>query len=911
MPTFNETPDGLALSVSGSASPSIVYNGNYTNLICLQDGFRGSINDVSVQTINGNLTYVFGSEHGVYGMAAGTYRFNIPQAYPIAFHNAGKVGITYTGQTLQGTKKGIDGNNYQFFYGIVTVTVTADFGLLSYESWNGGYLGGRRNIDFSYACRNSSLNRPKSADILLGETVVKIPQQITARYIVSVELPEEGDLYFFKCTGSADVSVQRRDFSSGGCGVGGQSSIIFNPIISTVRTQVGGTASVLGGRLSNPIIKGPNTGGVLSTGVPNSVVWQNATNALRENDLKSAFVKFDTTAGASNFLYVSGFDLDLPEFSVVTGIGVRIRRTASAGDIADSYVGLVYNDNGNIIKAPNNKALPGLWTGVTSSVTYGGAGDLWGRSWTFSEIMGSDFGVILSVLGDPALNSVAGIDYIEITAHYYQSIVLSGTGGGSLSGTASVRSISSPVASGGARAAGVGLNIYSNISGQGGVTCSGESAYDNFEKLIGGVSFISGSADVQLIINGNTEGITCLRAVPNNPNRQEINVATIQGTGVDAVYVFGDRYERYGLVPGVYRFSIPQAHPIAFLNFNRPRISYTGQFSQGTRVGIDGRTYTFFYGIVTLTITGTTSFAPISYQSFSGQSLGGSNNLIYSADAFWKNEIVYFGGSADNNSQFFPAIESSGGTLSGSADVSQTLNHLPESYGCVTSGNSEWYSSILAGSAGGLSMQGSAIDLVTFNASMEQGCFINGSSNLSATYYIESFAGSIVSGDAQIGIQPVIGETGSQSSGSSVLLFVMQPPLFGNASLGGYHKLQQTYNSIEVSGYAKTSGRARVENLKPLFSRRTGYAFAMASENILNKTVEDVNQIIRSKDSAQPMTIEETSYRLQHEPGWCDIGDSCGAAYLPKIIKNRQGKYLPSKNKRAVASRQITTLTEG
>jgi hypothetical protein len=92
--------------------------------------------------------YVFNGVSGVYGMTTGTYIFkNVSASHPIAFHNFGKTtNISYSGQYSQGTKLGLDGNSYPYYYGDVTVTVNGDFGLISYECWYHGYMGGRNNL---------------------------------------------------------------------------------------------------------------------------------------------------------------------------------------------------------------------------------------------------------------------------------------------------------------------------------------------------------------------------------------------------------------------------------------------------------------------------------------------------------------------------------------------------------------------------------------------------------------------------------------------------------------------------------------------------------------------------------------------------------------------------------------------
>ena len=106
----------------------------------------------SVNTIQTNSgKYKFnGSAYGPYGVNVGTYVIeNVPGAHPIAFLNNGKESlISYSGEIANGSKDGLDGNNYTFYSGDVTVNVIGDFNTLSYECYYHGYMGGENNLVF-------------------------------------------------------------------------------------------------------------------------------------------------------------------------------------------------------------------------------------------------------------------------------------------------------------------------------------------------------------------------------------------------------------------------------------------------------------------------------------------------------------------------------------------------------------------------------------------------------------------------------------------------------------------------------------------------------------------------------------------------------------------------------------------
>lgn len=964
MAIFNEIPDGLGIIASGVSQFNLIYNGDYKSTVCLRDNFQGAVNQVAVVTKNGSLVYeINGESGGLYGVSIGVYQFDVPQAYPIAFLRQSKPEISYTGQNLFGSKVGLDGVTYQFFWGRVTLTITGDFGKLSYQSWNNGYLGGFRRLDYESTCRNTSLNRSKSADILL--TNPSTPPAITARYTLEASAVDS-----FLASGTATVSVRRVSTSSGGVLAGGTSPGVKNPIISTAQIVVGGEASILGGSLSNPIIRGGKTAGLLSS-TGGGVVWQNVNNVLRENELQSTTILFDSTSGSSNYLYVSNFNLDLPEFAVPTGFNVRIKKSSSIGDITDELVGLVYFVGGSPF-ITTNKATGDLWPRVSTSVNYGGSGDSWGKSWTRAEIVDPTFGILLSVLGDPALSSAGAVDYIELSVYYYQFINQEGSGGGNVSGTATCNVVVNRSVSGGIKSSGIALNIYPNINASGGSLLSGIADSGTTIKSIEGMGLIGGSADVQFVADGNSQSVVLLRL--NNPsgtNENIINNVTVRPIGPkwrgewqgsypftaiyevnypgDIVsydnnfyicigeiwnesltpledindyggtqwaaytgpvsYVFGNEHGRYGVVSGVYKFNVPSTHPIAFHNFGRAAIQFVGEQPIGSKIASDGRTYTFYYGIVTLTISTGWNRVAFSYESWANGYLGGLNNIIYSVAGVGQNTDVLLGGTSNANVSADRSPEG-GITCSGTSIVYLEQNQTIDSYGVLASGEAD---RVLSVAVGGVSQLGGSSEVTQyFDPTVLGGSKVGGAAVRNSNYTIaESYSGIVANGSGIIGIQPKTGEGSATLNGFIEINSELSPVLVGFAKVGGSYILQQTYNSLKMTGYGRLSGKARTERLKKLVKTQVSYGLSMATSNILNTPIEDPNKILISADSEQPTEVESTSYRLQHEPGWCDIGDSCDSAYLPPIVKSRQGKYLPNKNKRSVASRQIATLTEG
>ena len=102
-------------------------------------------------------------------------------------------------------------------------------------------------------------------------------------------------------------------------------------------------------------------------------------------------------------------------------------------------------------------------------------------------------------------------------------------------------------------------------------------------------------------------------------------------------YVINGEFGIYEVNTGVYQITgVPAEWPIAFLNNGKENeISYTGTKLELDAVGLDGNTYSFYSGTITLNVNN--DFGAISYQtlyplSTNGAYFLGENNLRFSTD---------------------------------------------------------------------------------------------------------------------------------------------------------------------------------------------------------------------------------------------------------------------------------------
>ncbi len=151
-----------------------------------------------------------------------------------------------------------------------------------------------------------------------------------------------------------------------------------------------------------------------------SRAWGVTGNAARsDNTYSSAFVDGTT----SEYLYCSHFGFAIPTGSYIQGIVVDTERKSNRttnGGSRDASVRLI---NANRMLAGNDRANPTIYGTTDLYDTHGNASDLWGVSWTPSDINDSDFGVAIAVT-KPSSSGFAHrvrIDHIRITV-YYSSI---------------------------------------------------------------------------------------------------------------------------------------------------------------------------------------------------------------------------------------------------------------------------------------------------------------------------------------------------------------------------------------------------------------------------------------------------------------------------------------------------------
>ncbi len=168
---------------------------------------------------------------------------------------------------------------------------------------------------------------------------------------------------------------------------------------------------------------GPTAPGTLvSDSSVGAVAWTNPGNAAASDDSWATAV-IGAAVTPSEYLKVTNFGFAIPSGATIDGITVTIERSATqANRVNDSAVRIV---KGGTIGS-TDKGSATNWPTSDGSANYGGAADLWGETWAYTDINNSGFGAAISASSTGSGTRTARIDLITITVTYTEG----GGGGG-------------------------------------------------------------------------------------------------------------------------------------------------------------------------------------------------------------------------------------------------------------------------------------------------------------------------------------------------------------------------------------------------------------------------------------------------------------------------------------------------
>jgi cysteine-rich repeat protein len=142
-------------------------------------------------------------------------------------------------------------------------------------------------------------------------------------------------------------------------------------------------------------------------------MWSNPNLATGAADGNSASANA-ASGNPTHYLEATGFGFSLPPAAVILGIQVVITKDG-LGSAFDNGVFIV---KGGVIGSDDH-SLGGAWPAGPGGtpVSYGGASDLWGETWTAADINSPNFGVVISA-HDSISGALAQVDSFAITVSY-------------------------------------------------------------------------------------------------------------------------------------------------------------------------------------------------------------------------------------------------------------------------------------------------------------------------------------------------------------------------------------------------------------------------------------------------------------------------------------------------------------
>jgi hypothetical protein len=150
--------------------------------------------------------------------------------------------------------------------------------------------------------------------------------------------------------------------------------------------------------------------------------WTNPTNAQGANDASYATVGFsvDTTNQSDNLKCTNyGFSSsDVPVGATINGIEVVVRNKTSLATTFPGSLTTIKIVKGGTIQTTNRGPGSNLTTSDRDD-TYGGSSDLWGTTWSQSDIVASGFGVSVTYSDGISIGSrTISVDSVQIRVYY-------------------------------------------------------------------------------------------------------------------------------------------------------------------------------------------------------------------------------------------------------------------------------------------------------------------------------------------------------------------------------------------------------------------------------------------------------------------------------------------------------------
>ena len=173
--------------------------------------------------------------------------------------------------------------------------------------------------------------------------------------------------------------------------------------------------NILSGQSDGPF----SAGSVTVVAIPGSnQTWVNPGNAAPSDNLYSTFGNLTGGVGSyTDYLVATNFGFSLPSGITITGIAVEVERADPNIRTADYQIRIV---KGGVIGTTEGSSGAGGYSSTDSYQLYGDPSDLWGDTWTETDINAANFGVAISAKRKSGSGTTASarVDDIRITVFW-------------------------------------------------------------------------------------------------------------------------------------------------------------------------------------------------------------------------------------------------------------------------------------------------------------------------------------------------------------------------------------------------------------------------------------------------------------------------------------------------------------
>lgn len=161
------------------------------------------------------------------------------------------------------------------------------------------------------------------------------------------------------------------------------------------------------------------TSGTIASGGSGPTAWTNPNNSATSDNSYAVQSIFTPTFANTATLTLTNFGASVPSGATIDGIEITIERNAAtAGRIKDLQVQLVKGGSAS----GTDKADTSTTYGTTdSTITYGGASDLWGNTLTQSDVNATNFGIVFRATTNSSTITACNVDAIRLKIYYTAS----------------------------------------------------------------------------------------------------------------------------------------------------------------------------------------------------------------------------------------------------------------------------------------------------------------------------------------------------------------------------------------------------------------------------------------------------------------------------------------------------------